>query len=128
MTAEPDYARYSLEDLREARTTIDVEYWPDRARTLEQLIAAQLARQPQVDEEPAAERHIHHQVALVIGELAILIVGIFLIWPRLPQLHGHAGLKVLLMVMAIVTVAHALYQTLRIFKRLENADETDPER
>lgn len=128
MTAEPDYARYSLEDLREAWTTIDAKRWPDRARTLERLIAAQLARQPQVDEEPAAERPINHQVALVIAELTVLVGGSFSIWPRLPQLHGYAGLKVLLMVMAIVTVVHALYQTLRIFKRLENADETDPER
>lgn len=49
MSKEPDYVRYSLEQLERARRSIDVERFPERTKILDILIADRKHRQQEAD-------------------------------------------------------------------------------
>lgn len=52
-TKEPDYTRYSLEQLERARRSIDVERFPERTKILDILIADRKARAAELAEAAA---------------------------------------------------------------------------
>src|SRR5690606_23104155 len=90
MQHTPDYTRYSLEELQQARDTIDVVEYPERANELDRLIAQ---HQPTIDTHASPHKILtkaqvkfhgntseYFSIWIVNLMLTIVTLGIYSAW------------------------------------------------
>lgn len=115
---DKDLLQFSIDHLREARAEIDATTHPDQAAQIDRLI--RLAEQgkssflaPLFRRGPAPPVSRDNRVALAIGELAMLLIFAWLVFPWLVEVIPFAQIRTVLVVLMVGWLLLGLFHLIR---------------
>lgn len=126
---DPDYSRYSLDDLRDARDSVDESRFPERVAELEKWIVYRV-RNGDIPDRYAefaetreagpirqlAASHLVRGIADIIGALCILLVFNFFIQDRLPEEQLMKAYLIAYLSM-LVPLIHGIHELCLFFRK-----------